>query len=135
MASASMETSASPRGSGHYLGRRLEAILGGQWKANRHAGVSGEVVHNRITLGDRRFLVSKATARLDLAVSPKLFGAVAGQWNSEDDEVIVNLRINWIPQPGSDLYGVVNQTATTRDVLWAPIHTTVVSKLVWRIAM
>jgi len=47
----------------------------------------------------------------------------------------VNFRLNWIPEPGSDLYLVVNQSADTRDIFWVPTHTAVVSKLVWRIAM
>ncbi|MCG6954499.1 MAG: carbohydrate binding family 9 domain-containing protein, partial [Gemmatimonadetes bacterium] len=118
-----------------YGGRRLEATLSARWKAGRHVGLSGEYARNRITLGQSRFLVDEATARVDFAVSPRLFGALSGQWNNEDDEIIVNFRLNWIPEPGSDLYLVVNQSADTRDIFWVPTHTAVVSKLVWRIAM
>ena len=57
------------------------------------------------------FVVKEASGRLDFALSPNLFGALAGQWNSEDDEIIVNFRLNWIPEPGSDVYLVVNQLA------------------------
>ena len=120
---------------GFYLGRRLEATLGGSWKAGKHVGLSGEYVHNRITFDERRFRVDEATARLDLALSPTLFGSLAGQWNDEDDEVIVNFRLNWIPEPGSDLFLVINEGAATGGRFWVPARTTVVSKLVWRIAI
>jgi hypothetical protein len=120
---------------GYYPGRRLEATLGGRWKAGAHVGLSGEYVHNRLTFDGSRFRVDEATARIDFAVSPRLFGAFAGQWNSEDDEAIVNFRLNWIPRPGSDLYLVVNESADTGDRFWVPTRTTLVSKIVWRIAL
>ncbi len=120
---------------GFYLGRRLEATLGARWKAGKHLGLSGEYVHNRITFEERVFRVDEATGRLDLALTPNLFGALAGQWNSEDREIIVNFRLNWIPQPGSDLFLVINQSADSGDRFWVPTRTTVVSKLVWRIAI
>ncbi len=120
---------------GFYAGQRLEATLAGSWKANKHLGVSGQFVHNRITLDGQALRVDEATGRLDVAVSPKLFGAVAGQWNSEDEAVIFNVRLNWIPQPGSDFYLVINQSAGTRNPFWAPTATSVVSKLVWRIVL
>ncbi len=120
---------------GFYLGRRLEATLGARWKAGKHLGLSGEYVHNRITFEERRFRVDEATGRLDLALTPNLFGALAGQWNSEDREIILNFRLNWIPQPGSDLFLVINQSADSGDRFWVPTRTTVVSKLVWRLAI
>ena len=48
-------------------------------------------------------------ARADFAFTPTLFGAVSGQWNNEDEEVILNFRLNWSPRPGSDLFLVINQ--------------------------
>jgi hypothetical protein len=118
-----------------YLGSRLTYSLGGRWKASRYLRFSGDWEHNRIELFGDEFGVDETSARVDFAFSPKLFGAVAGQWNSEDDEVIVNFRLNWIPQPGSDLFLVINQLADVGDIGWRTQRTTVLSKLVWRIAL
>ncbi|MFQ6046281.1 MAG: hypothetical protein ACE5PT_07980, partial [Gemmatimonadales bacterium] len=117
-----------------YLGSRLSVAAGVRWKLDRHLSLSGDWERNRIELFGDVFRVDQAAARLDFAVSPKLFGAVAGQWNSEDDEVILNFRLNWIPQPGSDLFLVINQMADVES-RWTSRRTTMLSKLVWRIAL
>lgn len=69
-----------------------------------------------------------------LPFTPTLFGAVAGQWNNEDEEVILNFRLNWIPRPGSDLFLVINQQGETWESRWNPTQTTILTKLVWRMA-
>jgi len=118
-----------------YLGTRLETSLDGRWRASKHVTFSANWDHNRIALEGERFRVDELAARIDYAFTPKLFGAIAGQWNSEDDEFIVNFRLNWIPEPGSDLFLVINQLADSEDGWWNPRRTTVLSKLVWRIAL
>ena len=100
-----------------------------------HVTFSADWEHNRIELFGARFLVDELAARIDYAFSPTLFGAVAGQWNSEDEEFIVNFRLNWIPRPGSDVFLVINQAADSEDAGWNPQRTTVLSKLVWRLAL
>jgi hypothetical protein len=122
-------------GGEYYLGNRYAYALSARWRASRHLTVSGDWEHNRIELSGTRVGVNEASARLDVAISPTLFGAIAGQWNNEDDEVIVNFRLNWIPQPGSDLFLVINQLADSGDVWWRPRRTTLLSKLVWRFVL
>lgn len=101
---------------------------------NPHLGLGGDWTYHRIDFSDRFLRVHEAAARVDFAVTPNLFGAVATQWNNEDDEAIVNFRLNWIPTPGSDLFLVINQIADARDRAWSPLRTTLLSKLVWRFA-
>jgi hypothetical protein len=120
-------------GGDFYLGTRLEAGLNARWKINPHLSLSGDWAWNRIDFEDQSFRVHEAAARVDFAVSPNLFGAVASQWNNEDDEAILNFRLNWIPTPGSDLFLVINQIADARDRAWTPLRTTLLSKLVWRV--
>ena len=121
-------------GGDFYLGTRLEYGGSALWKANRHFSLGADYAHNRIQLFGSSFDVDEAGGRLDFAVSPTLFGALAGQWNSEDDEAILNFRLNWIPKAGSDVFLVINQLADSRDARWSSLRTTVLSKLVWRIA-
>jgi hypothetical protein len=117
-----------------YLGRQLSVETSGRWKVDKHLTLRADYAHDRISLWGDRFLVDEVGARADFAFAPTLFGAVAGQWNSEDEEVILNFRINWIPRPGSDLYLVINQQADTWESRWNPTHTAVLTKLVWRMA-
>jgi hypothetical protein len=120
----------------YYLGTRHQTDVSGRWKASKHASFSGSYSRNQITFLAEDFTVIEASVRLDYAVTPTLFGSVATQWNDEDDQAIVNFRLNWIPAPGSDLFLVINQLAdSSGDRLWRPLRTTAVSKLVWRIAL
>ncbi len=117
-----------------YLGKNLSVSTSGSWKVNKHLTLRGDYEHNRVTFGDDSFLVDEVGTRADFAFTPTLFGAVAGQWNNEDEEVILNFRLNWIPRPGSDLFLVINQQAETWDSRWNPTHTALLTKLVWRMA-
>lgn len=120
-------------GGDFYLGTRLEYGINGRWRASRHLTLSGDFARNRIELEGDTFRVDEAGGRADFAITPDLFGAVAGQWNNEDDEIILNFRLNWIPRPGSDLFLVINQIAESGDAGWSPFRTTLLSKIVWRI--
>lgn len=121
-------------GGDFYSGTRLEYGGSATWKASRYFSLSGDWTHNRIELDERTFDVDEAGGRIDFALNPTFFGAFAGQWNTEDGEVILNFRLNWIPRPGSDLFLVINNL-TDADGGWSPMRTTVLSKLVWRIAI
>ena len=117
-----------------YTGSRFEYGGSATWRASRHVRVTGDWAHNRIRLDEHTFDVDEAGARVDFAVNPNLFGAVAGQWNTEDREVILNFRLNWIPRPGSDVFIVLNQLADA-DGRWSTQRTTLLSKIVWRFAL
>jgi hypothetical protein len=121
-------------GGGFYSGEQRNVSLTGRWKVNKHLTLQGDYEHNLITLDENEFAVHEAAVRASYAFTPTLFGAVVAQWNNEDDEVIFNFRLNWIPEPGSDLFVVINQRADTWDSRWDPTRTTVLTKLVWRFA-
>ncbi|MCJ7680114.1 MAG: hypothetical protein MUP70_05260, partial [Candidatus Aminicenantes bacterium] len=40
-------------------------------------------------------------------------GSVFAQWNNDDDEILFNFRVTWIPKPGASLYFVLNQFGDT----------------------
>jgi hypothetical protein len=68
------------------------------------------------------------------AYNPKLNSSLFGQYNNEDEEVLLNFRINWIPKIGSDFYFVVNQLIDTSDGIRFA-ETTILAKLIWRFAL
>ncbi len=116
----------------NYLGKRTFWGTSLSWKVNKYLTLGGDYERNKIRFSGEEFTVDEAGGRIDFAFSPVLFGAVAGQWNNEDEEVILNFRINWIPKPGTDLFLVINHMAETEESSWIPLQTTAVSKLVWR---
>jgi hypothetical protein len=117
-----------------YTGDRRTWSFNGRWKVSKHLTFQGDYEQNRVSLGGEAVAVEEVGGRADFALSPTLFGAISAQWNNEDDEAIFNFRLNWIPRPGSDLFIVVNQQAETWDSRWDPVQTTVLTKLVWRMA-
>ena len=119
-------------GGDFYTGTRTFLGTSLSWNVNKYLRLAGDYERNTISFSGEQFTVDEVGARIDFATSPVLFGAVAGQWNNEDNEVILNFRINWIPKPGTDLFLVINQMAETEESSWTPLQTTVLSKLVWR---
>ncbi len=80
-------------------------------------------------------MATEISGRVSYAYSPKLNSGLFGQWNSEDEEVLLNFRFNWIPKIGSDFYFIVNQQLSTADQKLKLEGTTVMAKFVWRFAI
>ncbi len=72
--------------------------------------------------------------RIEYAFNPKLNTGFYGQWNNEDEEILLNLRVNWIPKIGSDFYLAINQSIDLSDSHFKFNDFAVLSKLVWRFA-
>ncbi len=83
------------------------------WKMNRHFGTSLAYQRTDIRLPAGRFAIDEVVGRMNFSVTPKLFGSIFAQWNNDDDEVLFNLRVTWIPKPGANLYFVLNQFGDT----------------------
>ncbi len=115
-----------------YTGKRqeLEAALG--WNIQRRLNISVDWEHNYIQLDDENFNTDEIGSRIEYAFNPNLNSSVFGQWNNEDDEVLLNYRINWLPTPGSYFYFVVNQKLSTQNNSIELLTTTVILKLIWR---
>ncbi len=54
------------------------------------------------------FTASTVRLRSDWAASPRLNVTWFGQWDNQSDRVSVNVRLRWIPSPGSDVFLVWN---------------------------
>ena len=67
--------------------------------------------------------------RLRSSINRAWHGSLLGQWNSDSEELLINLRLRYIPQPGADAYLVFNQ-AFNKDGL--STGTSIQAKLVWR---
>ncbi len=118
-----------------YNGKSAEWAIESIYQVNRHISIRASYSHNNINLPEGIFSVNEFGGRINLAISPDLFGSVFGQWNNDDDEAILNFRVNWIPTPGTNLYFVVNQSFDTKDTGWHSTNTAVLTKMVWRFVL
>jgi len=116
----------------YYTGTRTEWFIRGVIRFNRHLNMSYDYSENVIRLPQGDFTVKEFSSRLDAAVSPDLFGALFAQWNTEEEELLLNFRVNWIPKIGTNFFFVVNQAVDTHGGHMKLTDTTVSTKLVWR---
>ena len=117
-----------------YTGRRQEYEFYAHFNFNKHLNIGIDWQRNNIQLPEKSFTTDELGGRIDYAFNPKLNTSVFGQWNSEDKNVFLNYRINWIPKIGSFFYFVINQELSTTDGIKLE-RTTVIGKLIWRFAI
>jgi len=118
-----------------YTGERTRISTEANLNFNRHWNLSAEWSRNYLYFDELNFITDEIGGRIIYAYNPKLNTSLFGQWNNEDDEMLFNFRINWIPKIGSDFYFVVNQLIDTKDNSIKFTQTTVLAKLIWRFAM
>ncbi|MBN2237032.1 MAG: carbohydrate binding family 9 domain-containing protein [Bacteroidales bacterium] len=118
-----------------YTGRRNQLETSLYWNANKHWNLSANWAKNYLYMPQGDAIATEISARVSYAYNPKLNGGLFGQWNSEDEQVLLNFRFNWIPKIGSDFYFIVNQELSTANNKIALLNTTVMAKFVWRFAI
>ena len=99
---------------------------------NRHLNLRGDYEWNYLTFKEKHFTTHEVGARAEYAFNPKLITSFYGQWNNDDQEILVNFRVSWIPVIGSDFYFVVNQVLDTSGSVIKLQDIAVLSKIVWR---
>jgi len=117
-----------------YTGTRQEYELNMTVNFNKHLNLGIDWQRNFIQLPQGSLTTDELGGRIDYAFNPKLQTSMFAQWNSEDQDILVNYRINWIPKIGSFFYFVVNQEFNTEGVFKLE-RTTVLGKLIWRFAL
>ncbi len=117
-----------------YTGNRQEFGIYTHFNFNKHLNIGLDWQRNYIQLPGKSFVTNEVGGRVDYAFNPKLQTSMFAQWNNEDENVLVNYRINWIPKIGSYFYFVVNQEFDTNDGIKVK-RTTILGKLIWRFAL
>ena len=100
-------------GGGFYNGDRTSVTLAGKWRPNRYFAVDLQAQRNEISLPGDRFTADVFGTRLDFAGSRHLFLSSFIQYNAASEEVVTNVRFNFIHSPLSDLFLVFSER---RDV-------------------
>ncbi len=117
-----------------YTGTRQVYEMGMEYNFNHHLNMGIDWERNYIELPEGSLATDELGGRIDYAFNPKLVTTVFTQWNNEDDYILVNYRLNWIPKPGSFFYFVINQELST-DKKIKMERLTVIGKLIWRFAL
>ncbi len=127
-------TDASINIGGFYTGHRQEYEFYTHVNFNRHLNIGVDWQRNYIQLPQKSFTTNELGGRIDYAFNPKLQTSMFAQWNNEDNNILINYRINWIPKIGSYFYFVINQEFNTDNGLKL-VRTTILGKLIWRFAL
>lgn len=117
-----------------YTGDRQRFELGTNFNINKHLNFNFDWQRNYVQLPGYDFHTDEIGGRVDYAFNPKLNTSIYAQYNTEDDDIVVNYRLNWIPKIGSWFYFVINQEFDTTNGIRL-VQTTIMGKLIWRFAI
>jgi len=96
-------------GGGYYYGNRFTVNGGLSWQPNYHITLDASAQHNAVSLPDTSFTADLYTARIKYAYSTTLYFGAFVQYNADADQVVTNLRINFIHAPLSDFFLVLTE--------------------------
>ncbi len=85
---------------------------------NNHLSLTASFTHNDVDTPFGAFRADVGSLRLSYAFSTKLFANALVQYNSLDNTVSANVRINFIHSPGSDLFIVFNELRGSETSIW-----------------
>ncbi len=94
---------------GFFGGDILATELGPEIRINRRFSASVNYGLNKASLPQGDFTVNVLNTRLDFNISNRLLTSTTFQYNSADNEMLVNWRLNYIYRPGDDLFIVYNE--------------------------
>jgi Domain of unknown function (DUF5916) len=92
-----------------YDGKRLSLSGSLDYRPSPHLSLSASAEHNDLTLNGRSFQADVFGARIRYAASTRLFASAFVQYVESSDELVSNLRINFIHAPLSDVFLVVTE--------------------------
>ena len=102
---------------GFWDGDRDTLTVGPQWRMSTHVDLSLSWSTNWVDLPEGAFTTRLASARLQLAFRNDLALLSLFQYNDSSKQFSANVRFNWIPRPGSDLFIVYNELDDTQGGL------------------
>ena len=72
---------------------------------------------------------------MEYAINPNAFGSLLTQWNTAQNELNFNFRLQVIPKIGTDFYFIVNQIYDTQTQQLDLKRGTILGKLIWRFTL
>jgi len=119
---------------GYYTAQRYQNDFYLRLNINKHLNLSLDYEWNKLQFEQGQFTTHETGGRIEYAFNPKLNTGLYGQWNNENEEFLLNFRVNWIPKIGSDFYLAINQKIDMSNSRYKFKDFAILSKLVWRFA-
>ncbi len=105
------------------------------WRATKNFNINLNYEKNIIELPQGSFDTDLIGSRVEYALHPQAFGSLLGQWNSAQQEMNINFRLQLIPKIGTDFFLIYNQIVDTRTGDFIAERSTLLAKLVWRFVL
>lgn len=94
---------------GFWDGNRTSAGLGATWRADYRLSLSVSANRNQISFPDTDFTANVYNARVKFTPTTQISLGAFVQYNQSRDEMVTNLRFNFIHAPRSDLFVVYTE--------------------------
>jgi hypothetical protein len=95
---------------GFYGGRRTSLSLSGQWRVDYHLAFDFAAERNEVSIpGAEDFAANVYGLRATFAASTRFFTSAFVQYNALTEEVVTNVRVDYIHAPLSDLFLVYTE--------------------------
>lgn len=112
--------------------RKMAFLIG--VNISRHLNLTEQFEYFQIEINSISDNIQQLVSTVTYAFTTKLDISLLGQYNSEDDQLLTNFRVHWIPRIGSDFYFVWNNgydPIKQADYLKPTINNGA-AKIVWR---
>lgn len=116
---------------GQNLRNRAELL----WRIGKYYNVNLRYEFNDLTLPTGKFQSHLIGSRMEYAINPNAFGSLLAQWNTAQEELNMNFRLQWIPKIGTDFFLIVNQIYDTQTQQLDLKRGTILGKLIWRFTL
>ena len=100
-------------GGGFYDGTRYTVSGGARWQPDYHLVLDVDATHNALEVRGNSFSADLYSARIQYAWTTTLNFSGFVQYNADADEVVTNLRANFIHAPLSDLFFLFTERRST----------------------
>ena len=75
---------------------------------NKHLNLTEQFEYNQLNINSKPDNIQQLISSINYAFTTKLDFSLLGQYNSQEDQLLTNFRVHWIPEIGSDFYFVFN---------------------------
>jgi hypothetical protein len=101
---------------------------------SKHLNLSEQYEYNQIKINSKTDYINQLISKVTYAFNTKFDISLLGQYNSEEDQLLTNIRVHWIPKIGSDFYFVWNNgyDPVKRADYLKPTVNNGAAKIIWR---
>lgn len=102
------------------------------WNLSPKLNFTGGYQKNYLEMPEGIINTDEFISRITYSFNTKLYSSLFAQWNTVDEAILMNFRVNWIPNIGSDFYFVFNQKINTKNGTFKFEDCLIMAKLIWR---